>query len=69
MQLREDIRKRYGIKYHITNTRRIMHKLGMSAKTARKTHVNRAEVAEIRRWQHNAKRQISRLKSGGDLQL
>lgn len=63
MQLREDVRKKYGVKYHITSARRIMHRLGMSAKTVRRVHVRRAGVGEIRKWQRNAKRRISRLGS------
>ncbi len=65
MQLREDICKKYGVKYHITNVRKIMRKLGLTAKTVRRIHINRAEIDEIKKWQRSAKRQISRLKKLG----
>ena len=64
-QLRERVRKIHGITYHITSARRIMRRLGMSAKTARRVHINRAGTDEIKRWQRNAKRRISRLESRG----
>ncbi len=35
----------------------------MSAKTVKRIHINRAEIKQIKRWQHNAKRRISRLES------
>ena len=64
-QLREDIRKKYGVKYHMIHVRKTMHKFGMSAKIAKSVHINRAEIQKIRKWQRNAKRRISRLKSKG----
>ena len=64
-RLRGDIRKELGITYHITNVRKIMHALGLTAKTVKRVHVNRAEIEEIRRWQRNAKRRISRLERRG----
>lgn len=36
------------VEYHMTNVRKIMHGLGMSAKTSQTVHVNRAEMEEIR---------------------
>ena len=65
LQLRERIRRVHGTTYHITSARRIMRRLDMSAKKARRIHVNRAGIDEIRKWQYNAKRRISRLKSRG----
>ncbi len=35
----------------------------MSAKTLKRIHINRAEIKQIKRWQHNTKRRISRLES------
>ncbi len=57
------IQKKFRVNYHITNIRRILHKLDMSAKTVKRIHINRAEIKQIKRWQHNAKRRISRLES------
>ena len=42
-----------------------MHKLGLSGKTIRRIHAKRPEIEEIRRWQRNATRRISRLESRG----
>ena len=53
------------MEYHITNVRKIMHRLGMSAKTSQAVHVGRAEVEEIREWQRDTKRRIAYLKSQG----
>ncbi len=64
-RLKSDIQKRFKVKYHITSIRKIMHKLGMSAKTAQRIHISRAEIDKIKRWQHNAKRRISRLELKG----
>ena len=65
LQLRECVRKKHGVKYHITSARRIMRRLGMSAKSVRRIHVRRAEINEIKRWQRNAGRRILHLKSRG----
>ena len=64
-RLKSDIQTSLGIKYHITSVRRIMNRIGLSAKTVRRVHVNRASIEEIKRWQHNATRRISRLESKG----
>ncbi len=63
--LHEDIHKKYGIKYHMTSVRRILQRCNMSAKTPRRVHVNRANMDDIRRWQRNAKKHISRLTKEG----
>ncbi len=34
-----------------------------TVKTVKRIHINRAEIVQIKRWQHNAKRQISHLES------
>ena len=64
-KLREDIHKMFGTRYHITSVRRILHELGMSAKTAQRVHASKADIEEIRRWQRNAKERISRLEEKG----
>ena len=64
-QLKEDIRGRLNVTYHITSVRRIMRYLGMSAKFPQRVHENKARQEEIRRWQRGAKRRISRLKRQG----
>ncbi len=66
-QLKENIRKEFKVTYHISNVTKIMHRLGLSAKTARRIHVNRPEIKKIRQWQRNAKRRISRLQEKGFL--
>ena len=63
-KLRDDVRKEARVSYHITSVRRILHRLGMSAKTV-KVHINRADMDEIKKWQHNTKRRISRLERRG----
>lgn len=64
-KLRREIHETLGVKYHITNVRKIMHKLGLSGKTAQRVHMRRPEMEEIRKWQRNATRRISRLESKG----
>ncbi len=64
-QLRREIHETLEVKYHITNVRKIMHKLGLSGKTAQRVHIRRPEMEEIRRWQRNATRRISHLESKG----
>ena len=46
--LKNTIREKHGVKYHITNVRKIMHRLGMLAKTSQVVHTGRAEMEEIR---------------------
>ena len=64
-QLQEKIHNVFKIKYHITHVRKIMHKLNFSAKTVKCIHVNRANMAEIKKWQRNTKRRILRLEQDG----
>lgn len=64
-QLRHDIHQRHGVKYHITNIRKIMASLGLSSKTIQRVHVKRADIEEIRKWQRNTTRRISRLEKQG----
>ena len=59
--LHEDIYKKYGIEYHMTSIRRILYCCNMSAKTSLRVHVNRVGIDEIKRWQRNVKKYISRL--------
>ena len=33
---------------HTTSVRRILHRIGMSAKTGKKIHINRADIEENR---------------------
>ena len=63
--LKNTIREKHGVEYHITNVRKIMRRLGMSAKTSQAVHAGRAEMEEIREWQRDTKRQIAYLKSRG----
>ena len=64
-KLRREIHETPGVKYHITNVRKIMRKLGLSGKTIRRVHIRRPEMEEIRRWQRNATARIPRLESKG----
>jgi len=64
-KLRADIRKRTGIRYHMTPVRGIMKTLKMSPKVSQLVHTSKPDMETIRRWQSNAKRQISRLKQEG----
>ncbi len=63
--LKNTIREKHGVEYHITNAKKIMHRLGMSAKTSQAVHASRAEMGEIREWQRDTKRRIAYLKSRG----
>ena len=60
-RLMHNIRERLGIRYHITSVRRIMHRMGLTTKTVRRVHVNRAGTGKIREWQRDIKRRILRL--------
>ena len=64
-ELQMEIHKTCSVWYHITNIRKIMRKLGLSPKVAKRVNNGRANTDEIKWWQRNAKRQISRLKSRG----
>ena len=57
--------EKYGVLFHITYIRKLLRKLIMSAKTVKRVHIKRPPIEEIYRWQHNAKRQISRLQERG----
>ena len=59
------IREKHGVEYHITNVRKTMRRLGMSAKTSQAVHASRAEMEEIREWLRDTKRRIAYLKSRG----
>ena len=59
------MREKHGAEYHITNVRKIMHGLGMSAKMSQMVHTGRAEMWENRVWQQNTKKRIAYPKSRG----
>jgi len=60
-----DIRRRTGVRYHITSVRRIMKTLKMSPKVPQLVHTSKPDIESIREWQRGAKRRISRLKREG----
>lgn len=64
-KIRNDIHKEFGVRYHITNIRRIMNKIELTPKTVQRVHAGRAGMEKIRKWQRNAKRRISRLQKRG----
>ncbi len=64
-KFRLDIHDETGVWYHHTHVRRLMREQNMSPKTPELVHRNKADEQTIRRWQCNAKRQISRLKKEG----
>ena len=43
------------MKSHITNVRKIMHRLDMLVKASQAVHVGRVEMKEIREWQRDTK--------------
>ena len=55
----------FDTRYYITSILRILHKLGMSVKTAQRVHTSKADIKEIRQWQRNANGHISRLEKKG----
>ena len=59
------IQDKLNVTYDISTVRKIMNRIGMSPKTAQLVHENKAETKEIRRWQRNAKRLVSRLQGRG----
>jgi len=58
VMLQQTIFDSTGIKFHITYVRKIMHKYGMSAKTAQKYHINHASVSVVRSWQQRMKKRM-----------
>ena len=64
-KLRFYLNKKYGVLFHTTYARKLPRKLIMSAKTVKYIHIRRPLNEEIYRWQHNAKRRISRLLEKG----
>ena len=63
--VRQEIRCRYGVTFHITHVRRIMHRYALTPKTAQRLHVNCATQSQVRSWQYRLQERISRLKSRG----
>ena len=59
------IHRKFKVRYHMTNIRKIMHRLGMSAKASQKVHAGRAGMDEIRKWQRGTKARIARLEPRG----
>ena len=64
-KLGNDIHRKFKVKYHVTNVRKIMRRLGMSAKASQKVHAGRPAMEEIRKWQQGTKTRIARLESTG----
>jgi len=48
--------------YHLVSVRRIIGRLSMPPRTPGLAHGNGAGEDTMRRWQHSAKKQISRMK-------
>ena len=63
--VRQKIRNRHGVTFHITHVRRIMHRYSLTPKTAQRLHVNHATKSQVRSWQYRLQERISRLKSDG----
>ena len=64
-KLRFYLNEKYDVLFHITYVRKLLRKLVMSAKTIKRVHIRRPPLEEIYKWQHNAKRRISRLLEKG----
>ena len=65
ISLREKIRDATGVLYHVTHVTKLMHKFGLSRKTATGIHINRASPKEVRKWQKETNQGISCLKRAG----
>ena len=62
VKLQHDIHKSTGVNYSPSNLRKILHKIGLKQKAARKVHVNKAGRRTVKRWQKHLPKEISRLK-------
>ena len=65
VDLQQRIRKKTGVKLHITYVRKIMHRHNRSPKALWKIHVNRANKKAVQNWKYRFNRRVSRLEKDG----
>ncbi len=64
-QVRQKIREKAGVEFHITYVRKLMVRHGLSGKRAARVHVNHADAGTANSWRHRLKKRIPRLKKAG----
>ena len=61
-QVRQKIRERAGVEFHITCVRKLMVWHGLSGRRATRVHVRHADAGTVNSWRHRLKKRIPRLK-------
>ena len=62
VMLQQKIQHDYGVSYHVTHVRNLMHRYNMSPKISQLLHVNHATVSQVRSWQYRLNEVISCIK-------
>ena len=65
VMLQQEIKKKTGIKFHITYVRKIMHQYNLTPKRPNRIHINSADSKAVSNWKYRTKKIISRLKKKG----
>ena len=65
VQIQQKIKQETGVEYHITYTRKLLHRLNFSSKTSSPIHVRQANKKAAHNWKYNTKNKILCLKKAG----